>query len=101
LKIGGAHICTLPIVRKQHASRRRAAMTAAGVEHLLPAEYHGNPMESSGSLVTIDWGWDVADYFNHQSGLSVTICDIEKLDCGIKAQLNEVLVCFKREAPVL
>jgi len=101
LKIGGAHICTFPIVRKNQPSRRRAVLKPTGVLHLLPAEYHGNPMDSSGSLVTIDWGWDVANYFNHHSGLSVTICDIEKLDYGIKAQLNEVLVCFKQEAPLL
>ena len=44
LKPGGAHIGTVPIVRKQAASRRRAALRADGsITHFETPEYHGNP----------------------------------------------------------
>jgi hypothetical protein len=30
-----------------------------GVNHLLPPQFHGNPMSTTGSLVFTDFGWDV------------------------------------------
>lgn len=95
LKPGGAHICTVPIVRKADASRRRARMQGDHIIHLLPEETHGNPVGGKGALVTIDWGWDIAAYLSYHSGLVVTLCDYDIIECGIRADLNEVLICRK------
>jgi hypothetical protein len=65
------------------------------VEHLAPAEYHGNPMDPDGALVTIDWGYDIADYLDRASGLSTTIHTIDDLSQGIRAAYIEVLVSRK------
>lgn len=98
LKPGGFHICTVPIVRKDEPSRRRARRRGDGsVEHLTEPEFHGNPMDPQGSLVTVDWGYDIADYLDRASGLSTTIHTIDDLSQGIRAAYIEVLV--SRKAP--
>ncbi|MDO8409256.1 MAG: class I SAM-dependent methyltransferase [Phenylobacterium sp.] len=96
LKPGGFHICTVPIVRKAEGSVRRARRRPDGsVEHLAEPEYHGNPMDPDGSLVTVDWGYDIADYLDQASGLSTTIHTIDDLSQGIRAAYIEVLVSRK------
>ena len=71
---GGAHICTVPLVRKEHPSRRRAALTAnGGIVHLEPPDYHDNPLTPEGSLVTMDWGYDICRHIFDASGLFTEI----------------------------
>ena len=99
---GGFHICTVPLVCGAQASRRRAVRDDDGaVEHLLPAEYHGNPISADGSLVTIDWGYDIAAYFQQHGGLATTILHIDDLTRGLRAELNEVIVARKLSAPAV
>jgi len=95
LKPRGSHICTFPIVRRSNPSARRASLRDGSVIHHQEPEYHGNPMSGDGSLVTVDWGYDVAGYLAHHSGLTVTIHAIDDIDRGIRADLNEVIVCTK------
>lgn len=96
LRPGGAHICTVPIVLKGQPSRRRARRRDDGqVEHLLEPAYHGNPMDPNGSLVVMDWGYDIAEYLDAQSGLNTTIYFIDNMDRGIRAEFIEVLVSRK------
>ncbi|WP_082532176.1 MULTISPECIES: class I SAM-dependent methyltransferase [unclassified Phenylobacterium] len=102
LKPGGLHVCTVPIVNKEKPSVRRAGRRADGeIEHLLEPVYHGNPMDPNGSLVTIDWGYDIAAYWDAVSGLSTTIWTIEDLSRGIQAEYIEVLVSRKAGLPDL
>ena len=102
LKPGGLHVCTVPIVNKEKPSVRRAARRPdGGVDHLLEPVYHGNPMDPNGSLVTIDWGYDIAAYWDSVSGLSTTIWTIEDLGRGIQAEYIEVLVSRKAGLPDL
>jgi hypothetical protein len=102
LKPNGVHICTVPIVNKAAPSVRRAGRRAEGsIEHLLEPVYHGNPMDPNGSLVTVDWGYDIADYWDAASGLSTTIWTIDDLSRGIQAEYIEVLVSRKGGVPLL
>lgn len=101
LKPGGAHICTVPLANGRMPSFRRAQKTESGVEHLLPAIYHGDPVDSSGTLVTVDWGYDIAAYLDGHSGLKTTMIYIDDLTRGIRAQAIEVLVMQKMAVPVL
>jgi SAM-dependent methyltransferase len=102
LRPGGAHICTVPLTRRAAASRRRARLRDDGsVEHLLPASYHQNPIDPEGSLVTVDWGFDVASYFDAHAGLNTTIFSIENRDRGILGNLLEVLVSVKAPPPAI
>jgi SAM-dependent methyltransferase len=96
LKDGGAHIFTTPLVNKNSASQVRARMDDSGiVVHLFPPEYHSNPVDAKGSLVTIHWGYDIADFILRWSGLLTTLVYIDDLSRGIRAEYIEVLVSRK------
>ena len=95
LRPGGMHIFTTPLVRKAEPSRRRARLTPDGVEHLLPAEYHGNPISDEGSLVTFDWGFDIVDLIYRASLMPTRMVIIDDLSHGIRAEYIEVLVMVK------
>lgn len=74
LEPGGAHVCTVPLVNKERPSRIRASMTDDGsVCYVEPPQYHGNPISEKGSLVTMDWGYDLCDFALRTSGLQTTI----------------------------
>jgi len=95
-------IMTVPIVAKTAPSQRRAHMDENGVvKHLLPEKYHGNPIDDKGSLVTIDWGYDIVCYLQSHSGLSFLMLSLDNIDIGVRADLCEVLVGFKRPVPLL
>ena len=100
LKPGGAHVFTVPIVRKHQPSQIRASLGDDGQPvHLFPPEYHGNPIDGSGSLVTMHWGYDICDYIQQCSGLSTTMVYIDDLSHGIRAEYIEVLVSRKPATP--
>lgn len=97
LRPGGAHVFTVPLVRKIEASRPRAVRSASGeVVHLLVPEYHGNPVDAKGSLVTMDWGYDITGFIQEASGLPSHIIFIDDIDRGIRAEFIDVVVSFKR-----
>jgi hypothetical protein len=96
LRPGGAHVFTTPLVNKERNSERRAQLGPDGaVDHLHPAEYHGNPVSDKGSLVTMHWGYDITDFIASSSGLFTTVVYIDQLDAGIRAEYIEVLVTRK------
>ena len=96
LKPGGAHVFTTPLVNKDAPSRMRIAVDEAGaISHLEPPAYHGNPIDAQGSLVTIDWGFDIVDHIAAACGLKTDIVSIDDLERGIRAEYIEVLVTTK------
>ena len=102
LKPGGAYIMTVPLVMKSNASRRRASIDANGnVTYLEDAQYHGDPINERGALVTIDWGYDILGYLSHHSSLQSAMIYIDDLSRGIRAEFIEVVVCKKEMIPSL
>ena len=90
LKPSGAHVFTVPIVRKAKQSRVRARPDrAGGIEQLLPAEYHGD------FLVTVDWGYEIIEFIRQLSGLDTTMVSLDDLDHGIRAEYIEMLISRK------
>lgn len=60
LKINGSLIMTVPLVKAYKPTQRRAQVDSNGnTLHILEPEYHGNPIDPLGSLVTFDWGYDI------------------------------------------
>jgi hypothetical protein len=59
LRSGGHLLMTIPFHWGLEQSVRRARLGPSGVTHLLPPQYHGNPVSADGSLVFTDFGWDV------------------------------------------
>lgn len=98
LKPGGAHVFTVPIVNKHRPSQTRAVCEADDqVTHLIPPVYHGNPVDSDGALVTVDWGFDICKHIFEASGLFTHIVHIDDISHGIRAEYIEVLVTVKPE----
>lgn len=97
LRPGGAHIFTVPLLNKHTPSRRRAAQSVSGqIEYFCDPIYHGNPVDAAGSLVTIDWGFDIGQYIFETSGLYTDFIQIDDLSRGIRADYIEVLVSRKK-----
>jgi SAM-dependent methyltransferase len=101
LKPGGATLMTVPLVQQARPSRRRAALVDGQVINVMEPQFHGNPVAKSGSLVTIDWGFDIVRYLYSCSGLSFILLKLDHADLGILGDLNEVLIGFKCPIPEL
>lgn len=96
LKPGGAHIFTVPIVNKTKPSSVRAQVSGDGrIFHLEPPVYHGNPINDRGSLVTMDWGFDICRHIYESSGLFTNVIYIDDISNGIRAEYIEVLMTLK------
>lgn len=98
LRPGGYCIMTVPVVRFWKPSRRRASLAGADVVHHLPEEYHGNPVGDGRSLVTVDWGYDLAAYLSLHAGMPFSLLLIDDLSLGIRDPFNTVLI--GRKAPL-
>jgi SAM-dependent methyltransferase len=96
LKPGGAHIFTVPIVNKYKQSRLRARIGDDGnIVHLRSPVYHVNPISNEGSLVTVDWGFDICRHIFQSCGLFTHLVYIDDLSKGIRAEYIEVLITVK------
>jgi SAM-dependent methyltransferase len=96
LKPGGAHIFTVPIVNKSNPSKLRAQIADNdAISYIEPAVYHRNPLSNEGSLVTVDWGFDICQHIFESCGLFTHLVCIDDLSKGIRAEYIEVLVTLK------
>jgi len=97
LKPGGAHIFTAPLINKGNKSECWASRTDEGeIIHHHEPEYHGNPVDASGSLVTMHWGYDIASYISDIAHTPTTIIMIDDIDQGIRAEYIDVLISRKK-----
>jgi hypothetical protein len=55
-------------------------------------DYHGNPIDSSGSLVFTEWGVDLPFLLHDWGKFPVTIYTIRDRSLGIDGQFPEVFV---------
>ncbi len=55
LRHGGAHLFTAPTYKNLDLTLRRALYKESEVEHYFSPEYHGNPIDPNGSLVTFHY----------------------------------------------
>ena len=98
LKKGGAHIFTVPLVNKENPTTKAADLDENGdIQYFAEPQYHGNPVDKKGSLVTYHFGFDITDliYKATDGGLVSTIFHIDNLDMGIRAEYIEVVVSRK------
>lgn len=96
LKPNGAYVMSVPIVCKDKPSRRRAAMVDGKVEMYGPEEWHGNPIDpKKGSLVTIDWGYDILGFIQSHSGMTSSLVYFDDMSRGMRAQLIDIIVARK------
>lgn len=97
LKVGGAHVFTAPKHEALAATRCRATITEDWiVTHLLPEEYHGNPVGDGKALVTWDYGSDFERMASEWVGSTVATYQTVDREQGIEAAFNEVFVIVKQ-----
>lgn len=98
LKPGGVHIFTTPIYHFQK-TRARIAIENEKVVNILPAVYHGDPINEEGCLVTYDWGYDIAEFIENASRMKSEIIEFKKSKYnyrrGLDADFLEVIVSYK------
>lgn len=98
LKRGGVYIHTFP-VRKwlSTAVTARATLGEDGdIVHLTEPEYHGNPIDENGALVTVDYGYDVHQWIATQAPFDVRVYRFNDAFHGIVGEYTDVVACFKR-----
>lgn len=62
LKPDGVMFFSVPFITENYENIKRAFINEAGeICHLLPPEYHGNPMSEKGSLCYTHFGWEMLD----------------------------------------
>jgi SAM-dependent methyltransferase len=98
LRPGGAHISTIPLVNKHKKSEKWASRSDNGeiIYHHEP-EYHGNPIDEKGALVTMHWGYDVASLITEVAKTPTAIIVIDNIDLGIRAEYIDVIVSSKTQ----
>lgn len=98
LKSGGYYLHTFPI-RKYlvDAYKRLAELRPDGsIGHLsAKPEYHGNPIDQKGSLVTHDYGYDISRQIAQWAPFDVRISRFWDQMHGIIGEYTEVVICRK------
>ena len=95
LRPGGAHVFTTPKYKHLRKSQDRSVRTNGEVVHLAEPEYHGNPIDSAGSLVTVHYGDDIGEIIWKETGCPTTIYVIREEKTGTIAEFMDVFVTRK------
>lgn len=91
LKPGGAHIFTVPWF-KNRKTLVRAVVENGELRHIEEPDYHGNPIDDSGSLVFTEWGKELPFLLNRWGQCPVVIHTIRDRSLGIDGDFREVFV---------
>lgn len=94
LRPGGHHVFTVPLY-KRPTTLVRAVAGPDGPELLLPAEYHGDPINANGSLVVREWGDDIISFIQEQSGMDTVRHEVVNRELGLDGEFLDVLVSVK------
>jgi SAM-dependent methyltransferase len=93
----GAYLFAVPTIPVLPKTRRRALYSDNGVEHLInPPQFHANPVDPEGSLVTWDYGYDFPDLIRLWANFDVTVYRFSDAYHGILGPMTEVYMCHKR-----
>lgn len=98
LRPGGAHVFTIPYYVGRPTLVRARLRADGSMAHFAPEDYHRNPVDPNGSLVTTEWGDDVADVIHASSGMTTTIYHYQDPGQGLLGEFLYVFVSRKRAA---
>jgi len=93
LKPGGAHVFTIPF-HSDKPTVTRVRVEGERVQYLLEKHYHGNPIDSEGSLVITDWGNDIDEHIARASGMKTVI---RHLQLGNRGLAGEYVFISRKE----
>lgn len=94
LKPGGCHVFSVPLHSSPTKERSRYDDDGT-LRHILPPEYHGNPVDAKGALVFTDWGPDLPERIDRVSGTTTRRFDFHDLRHGLDGEFLSILVSMK------
>ncbi len=99
LRSGGVYICTFPVRNYQvNGWERRFIQNEDGSRnHIKDPEIHGNPVSSEGSVVTVDYGYDLHKAIAEWAPFDIRVSRFNDAYHGIMGDYTEVVVCQKRD----
>jgi SAM-dependent methyltransferase len=95
IRPGGAHIFTTPKYRGLCKTQDRAVIKDSAIVYLAEPEYHGNPIDPDGSLVTVHYGDDICEIIWNETHFPTSIYVIHEDKSGTQAEFMEVFVTKK------
>jgi len=97
LRANGLHIHTTPVYKEKLLSTRRAARKEDGsLAHYATPEFHGDPINSEGALVTYHFGHDLPEKIVEWAGFDVEMVRFNDRHHGIVGEFTEVIICRRR-----
>jgi SAM-dependent methyltransferase len=96
LKPGGTLLFSVPFRRDRAENLERARVHENGhIEHMLPAEYHGDPMNSAGCLCFWHFGWALLDEMREAGFARASACMYWSAELGYLGGEQIAFVGFK------
>jgi SAM-dependent methyltransferase len=97
LKPGGLMLSTFPVRKEQVAAIEARAIFDGNriVTHLKEPQYHGNPVSSDGSIVTVDYGYEIHKKIAEWAPFDVRVYRFNDKEHGILGDYTEVFLCRK------
>lgn len=91
-------LSTFPVRKEQVAAvEARAVFDEDGsVTHLKEPQYHGNPISPDGSLVTVDYGYEIHQRVAEWAQFDVRTYRFNDKKHSILGEYTEVFLCRKR-----
>jgi len=95
LDFGGVCIFTAPTYPERTESQQVAFRSPDGVRTIGEPEYHGNPQDTAGSLVTWRYGYDLPLLIQRRTGFDVEVRRIQSKDIAVLGPMTEVYILRK------
>ena len=95
---GGIYLCTFPVSKHQVKGwERRFELLPDGTRRdIKEPEIHGNPVSSEGSIVTVDWGYDLHQSIAAWAAFDVRVYRFADRTHGILGEYTDVVACKRR-----
>lgn len=95
LDYGGVCIFTAPTYPERTQSEQVAFRSLGGIHVVGEPEYHGNPQDASGSLVTWRYGYDLPLLIQRRTGFDVEVRRAQSRDIAVLGPMTEVYILRK------
>ena len=93
----GVYLCCFPVRKHQAAvMERRCEFLPDGTRvDFKDPEIHGNPVDQTGSIVTVDWGYDLHQLFAECGPFDVRVARFADRTHGVLGECTDVVTCRK------
>ena len=99
LKSGGTFLFAVPTYKENLVSERVARfLPGGGIEHYREPEYHGNPVNPCGALLTFRYGYDLPELIRSWAPFNTRVHRFHDHHHGIIGEFTEVYACLRAEA---